>query len=500
MSFPQYKSQLLAALEDKPQNPFNTEGSWKWFVKGDVSGIQEFIFSIKSDKASKQLKARSKFIAEQTTEVYNQIKKDFKSELIYNGGGNLYLLVESMSEEQFNSLEANVNQSLFKRDLYVALSKTAIVSSDLKQFDLVWKAVQVQSVSDKFKKYKYATDDKSKEFDLIFNPYQHKEKDDEFTLTKAERKDKVATWNKDLLEKYKDLIHAVKEADKDKKDRGYIKPEDKAVIEFRYLSAFAKLRTGTEKLAVLKMDVDYLGDTFTQRKELSSVKDLSKSIEWFFDNNFEELLEKPFNTEGDTFRDNIYVVFAGGDDCFLVGAWDAVFQFAKVIRNSFKDFTNDKLKLSASLTLIDEKYPVIRFARSAEDALKNAKESNPDKNRISVFNQILTWHEYEAAQKIALKLEDLINNKDESRAIIERIKRSRLGYENAQNNINEGFLKAQEVWRLQWFLRSAKNKVEMQEILDEYHRLLLRTITEGVQINPMVFPVAARWAEFLTKK
>ena len=217
------------------------------------------------------------------------------------------------------------------------------------------------------------------------------------------------------------------------------------------------------------------------------------------------LSEKQLNTEGGKFQDNIYVVFAGGDDCFMVGAWDAVFEFAKVIHDSFKEFTNDRLRLSASLTVIDEKYPVIRFARLAEDALKNAKElvkegeTNPSKNKISVFNQVLEWDEYNDALDIAHKLEDLIKNKGESRAIIERIKQSRTGFEKLQNKVKAGFLKAQEVWRLQWFLRSSKNKEEMQKLLDKYHSLLLKAATSDKKTNPIIFPVAARWAEFLTK-
>lgn len=32
---------------------------FQWLVKGDISGIQDFIFSVKSEKASKTLKGRS---------------------------------------------------------------------------------------------------------------------------------------------------------------------------------------------------------------------------------------------------------------------------------------------------------------------------------------------------------------------------------------------------------------------------------------------------------
>ena len=76
-----------------------------------------FIFSIKSDKASKQLKGRSKFVEKQTTEIWKSIKKWFKSaELIYDGGGNIYALVGDVSESEFIDLQEFPLNSIYKID------------------------------------------------------------------------------------------------------------------------------------------------------------------------------------------------------------------------------------------------------------------------------------------------------------------------------------------------------------------------------------------------
>jgi CRISPR/Cas system-associated protein Cas10 (large subunit of type III CRISPR-Cas system) len=39
-----------------------TTTTYQYFIKGDVSGIQDFIFNVKSEKAARVLKARSVFV------------------------------------------------------------------------------------------------------------------------------------------------------------------------------------------------------------------------------------------------------------------------------------------------------------------------------------------------------------------------------------------------------------------------------------------------------
>jgi CRISPR-associated protein Csm1 len=39
---------------------------------------------------------------------------------------------------------------------------------------------------------------------------------------------------------------------------------------------------------------------------------------------------------------NIYTVFAGGDDIFVLGAWDEVIDFAKALREKFMEFSGGR--------------------------------------------------------------------------------------------------------------------------------------------------------------
>jgi CRISPR-associated protein Csm1 len=70
-------------------------------VAGDLSGIQDFIYTISSDGALKSLRARSFYLELVTEEIVQQLLSELdlpRTSVIYAGGGNLYLLVPDGEE------------------------------------------------------------------------------------------------------------------------------------------------------------------------------------------------------------------------------------------------------------------------------------------------------------------------------------------------------------------------------------------------------------------
>ncbi len=70
-------------------------------VAGDLSGIQNFIYTISSDGALKSLRARSFYLELVTEEVVQQLLAELKfprTNVIYAGGGNLYILAAGTEE------------------------------------------------------------------------------------------------------------------------------------------------------------------------------------------------------------------------------------------------------------------------------------------------------------------------------------------------------------------------------------------------------------------
>lgn len=67
------------------------------------------------------------------------------------------------------------------------------------------------------------------------------------------------------------------------------------IVEFSALAHFAEERTGTDKLGVLKLDIDDLGKTFEGFSDWHIAKKASIGVSWFFGEFMHRMLESPFS-------------------------------------------------------------------------------------------------------------------------------------------------------------------------------------------------------------
>jgi CRISPR-associated protein Csm1 len=87
---------LAVALWDNPTQEIS-------LIAGDLSGIQNFIYNISSEGALKSLRARSFYLELVTEEVVQQLLDKLnlpRTNIIYAGGGNLYILAAASAENQ----------------------------------------------------------------------------------------------------------------------------------------------------------------------------------------------------------------------------------------------------------------------------------------------------------------------------------------------------------------------------------------------------------------
>jgi CRISPR-associated protein Csm1 len=158
---------------------------------------------------------------------------------------------------------------------------------------------------------------------------------------------------------------------------------------------------GVPMLGVLKADVDRLGMIFgrglgEERKTIARMATLSRQIDMFFKGVLPNAVKS-----GDTNSQfqNIYTIYAGGDDLLLVGPWNVIMEFALYLRQKFTEYTcnNPDITISAGIVVTKAGFPLSEAARLAEEALEESK--NGGRDRITVFGQTLKWNEYEDALK-----------------------------------------------------------------------------------------------------
>ena len=100
-----------------------------------------------------------------------------------------------------------------------------------------------------------------------------------------------------------------------------------------FLLSDKPLRKGFEALGILKADVDNLGTIFSfgiKNKTISKVASLSRQLNYFFS------LYLPYLLKNNKKYKNIYTVFAGGDDLFLIGPWNIIIDFSKELNEEFR--------------------------------------------------------------------------------------------------------------------------------------------------------------------
>ncbi|MDR3049652.1 MAG: type III-A CRISPR-associated protein Cas10/Csm1 [Elusimicrobiota bacterium] len=164
---------------------------------------------------------------------------------------------------------------------------------------------------------------------------------------------------------------------------------------------------GIKALAVLKADVDNLGNLFNQVSSsggLSKQATFSRMLNAFWTIYLPSLLKDKFS--------DVYTVFAGGDDLFLIGKWDAIIDLAIRLKDDFAQYVCGNVNFSAGIALLKDGEPIKRFYKLSEDALECSKR-NEGKNSLTLFGETIKWAEYirEDKDEISKLLsEDKINN------------------------------------------------------------------------------------------
>lgn len=167
---------------------------------------------------------------------------------------------------------------------------------------------------------------------------------------------------------------------------------------------------GIRRLAVCRMDLDNLGQAFVSGFEnadgtnaaerqryvtISRTAAFSRQMSLFFKCYINPLLSGEYAARKPL---QVTIVYSGGDDVFLVGAWNDTMEAARRIRNALKEYSCGSLTLSGGIGLFDDHHP-IRQAAAQTELLESDAKAYPQKNAVSLFtpdaSHTYNWDNFE---------------------------------------------------------------------------------------------------------
>jgi CRISPR-associated protein Csm1 len=180
----------------------------------------------------------------------------------------------------------------------------------------------------------------------------------------------------------------------------------------KFFTCLAQASRGRKTLGILKADVDNLGLIFINGfpekqgrsdKSISRISTLSRLLDTFFTGRLDHLLRTEFQ--------DIYTVYAGGDDLLVLGPWDQTLRFALHLRQEFAAWCcgNPDFTLSAGLAVVKPRLPIYAAIGQADDLLDEAKHDkalgeNEPKNQFAVLGGLFKWGKADTVMMEADKL------------------------------------------------------------------------------------------------
>ncbi|RLI81058.1 type III-A CRISPR-associated protein Cas10/Csm1 [Archaeoglobales archaeon] len=257
---------------------------------------------------------------------------------------------------------------------------------------------------------------------------------------------------------------------------------------------------GAKYIGILKMDGDDMGKVFSTGikewwKKLGISQEikmspgryatLSSLLEIFFGYCVDRICRegKFFTRSGFAEKPDIYVVFSGGDDLFVVGPWNQIVDLAIKINDEYFAFTgNPNMTISAGITIVERKFPIYKSYLMTLESLENAKTAYREKSAISLFDRRIKFVDIQEARKIKDFLVSRIREGTLSRAIIYAL----------FNSLSNGG-KYRRKWAAKYVIARYQERFGDLNFLNE-------KIDEVFRENSFSkILVALKWAELLTR-
>lgn len=442
----------------------------------DVSGIQNFIYTIHSKDALRTLRARSFYLEIMMEHIVDTILEKTnlsRANLIYSGGGHSYMLLPNTNKvkEIIDTYEKEVNEWLSKVydiSLFVAMGYTVATANSLKNepngsYSELFKNVsnilggkkahrynagQIITFNNKkvasytrecrvCKRLENVNDDgvcgicenlKKSSKDILYEPFfVVLNKQVEGTLPLPGDMYLTGYSKEKLLKRIKESNSIVRIYSKNDYYTGINVATKIWVGNYTQGQTFEELAEsskGIKRIGIFRADVDNLGQAFVggfadKYNTLSRTATFSRQLSLFFryyinsilENGNYEIKDKHDDSEpkSSSKKRNATIVYSGGDDLFIVGAWNDVVEMSVDIQKALNNFTENTLTISGGIGIYHSGYPISRMALEVGDLEDNSKDM-PGKSAITLFDSeesTYKWNDFE--NKVIGEKYELIN-------------------------------------------------------------------------------------------
>lgn len=409
--FEDYFNKEFIELKDKQKDIKELLTSENMYlISGDFYGIQKFIFDgLTTKNAAKVLRAKSAFVQLFTSVISKYICKKLEIDeknILSTNAGKFEILSPTIDENILKDIQKTINQYFIKNFYGLSGINICFVScvkddfEESKKYKILRGKIASEIEKAKFKKFDLQTQDSTLSYDenisnqtlckvCNIRKIKYKEAceicDDFISLGK-----KLTTFRIDEIVKSDSL--GIKFDDFvcdliiDEKIKSYVAKNNNEILEFE---DFAKNSQGAKAIAILKADVDGMGNFIKNSEVTNSFENFdlfSKTLDNFFSLYIPRKMQEKFP--------NTYTVFAGGDDLFLLGSWDVILELARFIESEFKRFVKSKdITISFGIALAKPSKPISYLAHETEHLLEESKDLN-GKDAITLFGETVKWNSY----------------------------------------------------------------------------------------------------------
>jgi len=533
-------------------------------VGGDFSGIQKYIYQIVSKYAAKSLKGRSFYLHLLSDAIVRFLLRKLKlgkDSIVYNSGGSFYLIAPDTAETRQAIEDASlvIERKLFTThgtDLFLALDFVEYNGSNLRE---AWTELFNRRRVQKNRRFSRLL---KAEPSLFFEPSLNGGEYKRDAVTGEELEERVkpikglyysestskqreigaALYNASYLYITENLISGWKELMISPCDLGVyyyfvqkeevhsflracgdIKPDVEEIKgsfswkipSFEEMSeTFSDDEDTFERIGVLRMDVDNLGLLFQQgipaeSATLERYRTLSKKFDYFFGDYLHTLVD-PYRT---------LVIYSGGDDIFVVGAWDETIVLATRIREQFRKYTkNDSsFSISGGIAILKAKYPIMKGAEESAIEESAAKEhvvtladgKKLTKNSISFMDMPLNWdEEFPVVEKLKDELVKYLEKEQIKKSFLRKVMNhaANAGFSEKMSRKNSHKLRNfKTYWMLTYDLSRMKQELKNEQVCMLIDNCIKEVCKGGGTLNgqsiktdyhPLeLWQFACRWAE-----